>query len=752
MASSEVKAQQTSPQLGAAPLKQVIAALTREEKVKLLRGVGMDVSGSEQVSSTLGEMREHAVPGAAGCTYAVPRLGIPSIVLADGPAGLRIAPRRDGIDQTYFATAFPIATLLASTWDLELVERVGMAMGHEAKEYGVDVLLAPALNLHRYPLGGRNFEYYSEDPLVSGKMAAAMVRGVQSQGVGASIKHYVANNHEWNRFSMNVEVDQRTLREIYLRGFEIAVKEGRPWTLMSSYNMVNGEYTSESAALLTHILRDQWGFDGLVTSDWFAGSNPPGQVRAGNDLLMPGVDEQARAIGAALEEGSLDEALVDRNLGNILRVVTRSPSFSGYPYGETPDLESNAKIARAAAGEGMVLLKNSGQALPLDVGAKLALFGNHAYNLIVGGTGSGAVAGAYTISLQQGLEASHVSVDTNLAAEYHAHIGQEKAKLSDPEGIAALMPGKPSPELDLNSAAISRFAQTNAAALLVLGRTSGEFADRRAEGDFYLSDAEQALIRRVSTAFRALNKPVVAVLNIGGVIDTASWRDLVDAILIAWQPGQEAGHAIADVLFGDVCPSGKLADTFPMKLEDVPAAENFPGTETGDAASLHGFIPVTPSRIEYKDGIWVGYRHFNSTGAQVAYPFGYGLSYTEFGYGYVRLSSERFSDELVVSVKVTNTGEVSGKEVVQLYLAAPQTDLEKPVEELRAFAKTGLLAPKESQVLEFTLRVRDLASFDISRNAWVAAPGDYHVKIGASSRDFRQSARFRKPTESLLRE
>lgn len=751
MASSHSKAQGTEPQLGDSPIEQVIAALTREEKVKLIRGIGMGLSdsSSEQGGPAVGEIREHRVPGAAGSTHAVPRLGIPSIVLADGPAGLRIAPRRDGSDQSYFATAFPIATLLASSWDVDLVERVGMAMGHEVKEYGVDVLLAPAMNLHRYPLGGRNFEYYSEDPLVSGKMAAAMVRGVQSEGVGTSIKHYVANNHEWNRFSMNVKVDERALREIYLRGFEIAVKEGRPWTLMSSYNLVNGEYTSESARLLTEILRDEWGFEGLVTTDWFAGSNPIEQVRAGNDLLMPGVDEQEQAIRAALDDGALDEALVDRNLGKILKIVAQSPNFSGYAYSDAPNLEANAKIARSAAAEGMVLLKNAGEVLPLEVAGRVALFGNHAYDLITGGTGSGDVAEAYTISLQEGLETAGISVDADLAAEYHTHIEQEKAKRPQLEGIAAFMPQEPIAELGLASADIDALARSNAAAILVIGRTSGEFTDRKAQGDFYLSDTEHMLIERVSGAFRAQNKPVVAVLNIGGVIETASWRDHVDALLIAWQPGQEAGHATADVLLGANCPSGKLADTFPIKLEDFPAAENFPGIETGETTSLPGLIPATPSQVEYKDGIWVGYRHFNSNGVEVAYPFGYGLSYTQFSYQDLRLSSEQFSDQLRVFVEVTNVGRVAGKEVVQLYLAAPQTDLEKPAEELRAFAKTGLLAPGESQVLEFTLRLRDLASFDASRNAWVAAAGDYSVKIGASSRDFRKTASFRKATESL---
>lgn len=765
------------PQLGKSPVKDVIAAMTKEEKATLVVGTGMNMGpapapGAGGPAPSAGQApppppaaapspgtmvgnTNRGVPGAAGTTAAIPRLGIPAVILADGPAGLRISPKRAGTDATFYCTAFPVATLLASSWDVDLVQKVGQAMGNELREYGVDVLLAPAMNMHRNPLGGRNFEYYSEDPLVSGKMAASITRGVQSQGVGVSAKHYAANDHEWNRNTINVKASQRALREIYLRPFEITVKESQPWTVMSSYNKLNGTYTSESKQLLTGVLRDDWGFKGIVMTDWGGGRDVVAQMNAGNDLLEPGRPAQVKAIVDALDSGALKMEALDRNVERILTFILQTPSFKKLPHSDKPDLAAHARLVRDAAAQAMVLLKNQG-ALPLAATAKTAaLFGNAAYETIAGGTGSGNVNKAYMVSIVEGLKAAGITAEPTLAAAYTSYIDEQKKKQpAGGGGMAAMMGAPRAAERTVAADEIAATAKAADVAVITIGRNAGEGRDRQLEADFELTAAEQAMLKDVTAAFHAASKKVVVVLNIGGVIEVASWRDTPDAILLAWQPGQEAGHSVADLLTGKVSPSGKLATSFPIKYTDNLSAANFPGKTllgpepaAANAAQTRGGGFGRGDRaaeVTYDDEVFVGYRHYATKGVKVAYPFGFGLSYTTFGYSGLKLSAPQFVKALTATVTVKNTGKAAGREVVQLYLSAPGKSMPKPAIELKGFAKTRLLAPGESQVLTFQLTPRDLASFDEASSSWMAEAGTYTVKIGASSEDIRQTATFAK--------
>jgi len=681
-------------------------------------------------------------------------------VLADGPAGLRIQPKRKGEERTYYSTAFPIATVLASTWDKDLVYKVGQAMGSEVKAYGVDVLLGPGMNLQRDPLCGRNFEYYSEDPLVTGKIAASMVKGVQSNGVGTSIKHFAVNNQETNRLSANAIVSERALRELYLKGFEIAVKEGHPWTVMSSYNKINGVYASESHDLLTKILRDDWGFEGYVMTDWGGGSDLVAQMNAGNDLIMPGYPKQVYALIEAVEKGKLQEAVLDKNISRILNIMFRTDRYNGKKASNDPDLKAHALITRQAAADGMVLLENKENTLPFSGNIKnIAAFGNSSYDFISGGTGSGDVNEAYTISLIQGIENGGYKADHELMNTYAEYMKEAKAKQPKPKNwLTALMGGKvPLPEMQVTTEIAEKMAAKSDIALITIGRNSGEGGDREAkEGDFYLTQTEQEMIKNVSAAFHVAGKKVVVIMNIGGVIETASWKNLPDAVLLAWLPGQEAGNSVVDVLSGKVCPSGKLAITFPVKYEDSPSAKNFPRQavegKTGEEKDLSGFsfMQRVPWQVTYKEDIFVGYRYFNTFKKPVSYEFGYGLSYANLKIEKLKCSTKKFDKTLSVSVEVKNTGKVAGREVVQIYLSAPANSMNKPTSVLINFGKTKLLKAGEKQTHTFEINPKDLCSFDEKTSSWVAEAGNYTIGVGSSSMNIEETATFQLEKELVV--
>jgi beta-glucosidase len=752
--SYQASGQTNTPKLGKDPIPEVIKAMTLEEKVQLVVGAGFAFPGAVNPSGTTIGQTLDRVAGAAGTTQPINRLGIPSMVTADGPAGVRIdSVRKEHPGKTYYATAWPVATLLASSWDTALVKDVGRAFGHEVKAYGVDIILAPGMNIHRNPLGGRNFEYYSEDPVVTGKMAAAIVNGIQSNGVGTSIKHFAANNQETNRNSVNTIVSERALREIYLKGFEIAVKEARPWTVMSSYNLLNGTFTSESPDLLTTILRQEWGFKGFVMTDWFGGKDAVAQLKAGNNLLMPGTGVQTKSLIAAVKGGQLDQKVLDENVAGILRIILQSPSFAGTKATDQPDLKGDAQVSRTAAAQGMVLLKNQVNALPLEKNIhKLAVFGNNGYKLIAGGTGSGDVNKAYTIPLAQGLVSAGYQVDADVQQAYISYLTDYAAKLPKKTFMEEFMnPTPPTPEYALAKDMIDKKASTTDLAVVVIGRNAGEGRDRKQENDYDLSPAELETLKHIAAAYHAQKKKVVVVLNVGGVINVMPWRDSADAILLAWQPGMEGGNAIADVLSGKVNPSGKLATTFPAAYADVPSAKTFPGVSFPDKATTNSLgMKTVPGEVTYDEGIYVGYRYYNTFNVKPAYEFGYGLSYTKFDYTNLKLSAASFAGNLQVAVTVTNSGKVAGKEVVQLYLSAPMGKIDKPAEELKSFAKTRLLQPGQSETLNFTLAAAHLASFNTSSSSWIADAGKYTVKIGASSRMIKQSASFNLAKEIVV--
>lgn len=742
------------PRLSAGSIDEIISQMTLKEKVVMLVG-SIDGTNYTGIPTPTGDPDTgQLVPGAAGQTNRIPRLGIPATVVGDGPAGLRVLPTRSGSDQTYYCTGFPVGILLSSTWNEGLMNQVGKAIGNELKEYGVDALLAPAVNIMRNPLCGRNFEYLSEDPVLSGKMAASEIRGIQSQGVGTSLKHFAANNQETNRTNNDARMSQRTLRELYLKPFEIAVKESQPWSVMSSYNKINGQYSAESYDLLTTILREEWGFKGFVMTDWSGLKDTAAEIHAGNDLLMPGFQNQVESMMSEVEKGNLKESDVDICLKRILEYVVKTPRFLKYSFSNAPDLTAHAQVSRQAATEGIVLLKNNG-CLPLKQdGRQIALFGVASYRFIADGTGSGHVNTPYVVNLIQGLTSAGYQTNEQLKTLYEKHIETEDAKfallpISKQPVLPLLGISAHIPELPLGKFHIATTTEQSDMAIITIGRKPGEGFDRNVENDFDLSETEKDLIKTVCEEYHQKGKQVIVILNTGGIVETASWKELPDAILMAWMPGQEGGNAVADVLTGKVNPSGRLPITFPVSYWDVPGAKDFPYDFQRVDDGMFGLSTILgPKRdkptaknlayTEYNEGINVGYRYYTTADWAVSYPFGYGLSYTRFEYGKPVVKAK--GNQYVVKVTVRNIGETAGKEVLQLYVSAPKGNMEKPVRELKAFGKTRELQPGESQTLTLTFNKYDLASFDESASAWKTDAGTYTIAVGAHVNDIKATA------------
>ena len=750
------------PQLGVDPIDKVIAAMTLEEKANFVVGVermkttpppaapGMPIrdmfTPELQAKLDACETDEERmllfiatststekVAGAAGQHYAVPRLGIEPITYADGPAGLRIDPTRKDDDNEYYCTAFPVGATLAASWDVDLVKDVTTAMGEEVKEYGVDILLAPAINIHRSPLCGRNFEYYSEDPVLAGKIAAAYINGIQSNEVGVSLKHFAVNSQETVRNGVDAQLSERALREIYLKGFEIAVKESQPWTLMSSYNKINGVLASENRFTLTDILRGEWGFEGFVMTDWWAEENGARQIAAGNDLLMPGTQRQLDDIINGVKDGTLAEADLDLAVKNIMGIMLKTPTYKHYKYSNKPDLEAHAKVTRQAATDGMVLLKNEklgGRSeecvLPLGEGKTVALFGTASYDLLVGGSGSGNVNRKYKVSLNEGLVNNGMKLEASSSELYTNYIKEQKDAMPKENFWAVPVVA----EMALSKEQVKKAIAGADVAVITISRMAGEGGDREVKaGDYLLSDVEAANLKLVCAEAHAAGKKAVLVLNMGSMVDLTSYVGMTDAVLHAWMGGQEMGNSLADVLMGKVNPSGKLPFTWAKNYSDYSSSNNFPESDGN------------PAITRYEEDVMVGYRYFDTENIQPLFPFGFGLSYTTFAYDDVKVAAA--DGKVTVSVTVKNTGKVAGREVVQMYVAQPKVEgLLQPAKELKAFAKTASIAPGESEVVTMTISNEDLAYFNEASKAWTVAPGEYTVFVAASAADVRGKGVF----------
>ncbi len=644
---------------------------------------------------TLEEKAALCTGATAWSTTPIARLGVPELYVTDGPHGVRRAAEANTlISQSLPATCFPTASCLASSWDVDLLYQLGQALGEECLALKVDVLLGPGNNMKRTPLCGRNFEYFAEDPYLSGQMAVHLIQGVQSKGVGTSLKHFAVNNQEYERFSINATVDERTLREIYLSAFEMAVKQAQPWTVMCAYNQLNGTYCSEHHALLVDILKEEWGFDGLVVSDWGAVHDRVASLRGGIDLEMPGPkDRRVKAVIDAVRSGELDEAVLNESVRRILCIVFKAAET---PKGGQFDVDAHHALARRIAAEGMVLLKNNGL-LPLKNPQHIAVIGRAAEHPHFQGGGS-----------------SHIN-PTRVAVPFK-EVQQlaEHAELTYAEGY----PTDNSFQQALIDEAVV-LAREADVALLYVALPSFKESEGYDRVDLDLTEQQVALIKAVA----AIQPNTIVILNNGAPVTMSDWIDGPAAILEAWMMGQAGGGAIADVLFGKVNPSGKLAETYPLQLTDTPAYLNFPG-ENGE--------------VRYGEGLFIGYRYYDAKGVPVLFPFGYGLSYTTFAYSNPKISATTFKDVdgLTVSVDVTNTGPVTGKEVVQVYVHDRQARLIRPPKELKGFAKVEL-RPNETRMVSIPLDFRAFAYYDPAYKQWITEDGEFDILLGASSADIR---------------
>ncbi len=651
----------------------IVAGLSRSEKISLMSGADF----------------WHG-PG-------LPDHGVPSIMLTDGPHGLRkqvAASDRVELADSVPATCFPTAVGLGSTWDVDLLGRIGAALGRESRAEEVGVLLGPGLNIKRHPAGGRNFEYFSEDPFLAGKAAAALVRGIQSEGVGASIKHYAANNQEAFRMRVDTIVDERTLREIYLTGFEIAVKESNPWTVMSAYNLVNGEHAGESRRLLTDILRDEWGFDGLVMSDWLAVADRPRGIHAGMDLEMPGSggtwDDR---IEAALEAGDLDEVDLDLACTRVVALVLRAglaASVRNEEAGDHVDLDAHHDLAREAAAAATVLLTNDG-ILPLDAPGSIAVIGAFAAQPRYQGNGSSLV--------------TPTRLDTALDA-FRERLGADADVVYVPG--YDVVTGESTPA-QLEAARVA--ASEADVAVLLVGLPASHESEGFDRTDLALPADHDRLVDVVTTA----NEASVVVLVNGAPVELP-WADRPAAVLEAYLGGQAGGSALVDVLLGEAEPGGRLAESFPIVAANLPSDRNF---------ANH------PTQVEYREGPWVGYRFHDTFGVAPRFAFGHGLGYTTFDHDEVAVTGTGTS--LTVSALVTNTGDRRGSDVVQVYVHDVESTVTRPDQELKGFTKVTL-DPGESTQVEIRLDARSFAIYDVAASDWLVEGGAFEIRVGSSSR------------------